>query len=105
MESDDQALSRLVPRAHPKVLVVGVTSQLHSAIVEMLSAKGVDVSQIALVEPDSPEGEALLREGHCPDLTPPFGDEHLEETPDRKLAAQLSPRQAVLPPNLRRRRP
>ena len=45
-----------------------------------------------------------IGEAHGVDFAP-YEDEHLEEDPDRKLAAQLSPRQAVLPPNLRKRRP
>lgn len=103
-----------------RMLVISALPVL--ALLERLKADGHEVPEgveLVTVDPNDPEwrkkADAIIAEGvvgdirgihlpakELPDM--PFQDEHLEETPDRKLAAQLSPRQVVLPPHLRQRR-
>lgn len=103
-----------------KLLVITALPML--ALLERLKAEGHEVSEdveLVTVDPNDPEwrkkADAIIAEGKIGDIRGitlpaqelpdmPFQDEHMEETPDRKLSAQLSPRQAILPPHLRQRR-
>ena len=98
-----------------------VTSLSLAAVLDRLKADGHELpegTELVTVDPQDPEWrskvDAMLADGSIssfhklPTADPapeqPCQDEHMEETPDRKLSAQLSPRQAILPPHLRQRR-
>lgn len=102
-------MSRLIVVTTPHVL----------ALMERLKADGHELpegTELVPVDPQDPEWctkmDLALADGamgSCqgitiPNLDAPYQDEHLGETHDRKLSAQLSPRQDALPPNLRKRR-
>ena len=102
-----------------KLLVITALPLL--TLMERLKADGhvlPEDTELVTVDPQDPEWrskvDAMLADGSIssfhklPTADPapeqPYVDEHMEETPDRKLSAQLSPRQAILPPHLRQRR-
>ena len=102
-----------------KLLVITALPLL--ALMERLRADGHELpegTELVTVDPQDPEWrskvDAMLAAGSIGSLQgisrmdpapeQPYVDEHMEETPDRKLSAQLSPRQAILPPHLRQRR-
>ena len=102
-----------------KLLVITALPLL--TLMERLKADGHELpegTELVTVDPQDPEWrskvDAMLADGSIssfhklPTADPapeqPYVDEHMEETPDRKLSAQLSPRQAILPPHLRQRR-
>ena len=94
-----------------------VTSPSLAAVLDRLKVEGLVLPEVT-VDPQDPEWrskvDAMLADGSIssfhklPTADPapeqPYVDEHMKETPDRKLSAQLSPRQASLPPHLRQRR-
>ena len=102
-----------------KLLVITALPLL--TLMERLKADGhvlPEDTELVTVDPQDPEWrdkvDAMLADGSIgsfqgistplPAPEQPYVDEHMEETPDRKLSAQLSPRQAILPPHLHQRR-
>lgn len=91
-----------------RILLLRATPEVCPVLALLQRQKEEDLKRAGVVPGDDHNPELTGTPGSAPGVTvdplAPYQDEHLEETPDRKLTAQLSPRQAVLPPNLRSRR-